>query len=218
MRSPLGSWWRITPVVLLLAAAALTLRARDRAEILPAHEDLAAFPMQVGGWLGTPLTLTQSQLDVLGPGEFLLRDYRRSAVEPPVNLYIAFFPSQRTGDTIHSPKNCLPGAGWTPIKSSHMDIRRDNGSDISVNRYIIAQATNRSLVLYWYQAHGRVTASEYWAKFYLVADAMRMNRTDGALLRIVTPLLSGESEQSAQTRAVAFTHRVLPLLDRFIPR
>lgn len=212
------SWWRIAPVLVLLGVAAAALHARDRGEILPRHENLANFPMQIGAWSGTSLSLTPSQLEVLGPGEFLLRNYQRSAAEPPVNLYIAFFPSQRTGDTIHSPKNCLPGAGWTPIESGSTRIRKDDGTYIQVNRYVIAQEADRSFVLYWYQAHGRVTASEYWAKFYLIADALRTNRTDGALLRIVTPIATNGNEQAAQERALAFTHQVLPLLDRYIPR
>jgi len=205
-------------VLLLLGAAAAALHARNRAEILPPHEALSEFPMRIGGWSGFPLALTQSQLDVLGPGEFLLRNYQRTAAEPPVNLYIAYFPSQRTGDTIHSPKNCLPGAGWSPVESGSMTIPRQDGTSMRVNRYVIAQETNRSFVLYWYQAHGRVTASEYWAKFYLVEDAMRMNRTDGALLRVVTPIVSGGSEEAAQARALAFTHQMLPLLGRYIPK
>lgn len=218
MKNTRHPWWRIVPVLVLLGGAAAALHARDRAEVLPPHQDLAGFPMRIDTWAGSPLALTQAQLDVLGPGEFLLRNYQRTIAEPPVNLYIAFFPSQRTGDTIHSPKNCLPGAGWTPIESGTMDIRREDGSSMRVNRYIIAQEANRSLVLYWYQAHGRVTASEYWAKFYLVEDAIRMNRTDGALLRVVTPILNGGSEKQAEARALAFTRRILPLLDRYIPR
>lgn len=211
-------WKRFLPVLILIAATAALLQAHERPEIVPPHNALSNFPMQIGSWSGTPLSLSADELAVLGPGEFLLRDYQQPANEPSVNLYIAYFPSQRTGDTIHSPKNCLPGAGWVPDESTRMAIQTAAGGSILVNRYIISKGLTRALVLYWYQAHGRVTPSEYWAKIFLVTDAIRMNRTDGALVRVVTEIPAGESEGVTQTRALSFTHRILPLLDSYIPR
>jgi EpsI family protein len=214
----IASWKRFLPVVLLLAGTALLLEARGLREILPPHRDLSAFPWHVADWQGTPQSLSPGELDILGPGEFLVRDYRRSPAEPPVNLYIAFFPSQRSGDTIHSPKNCMPGSGWTPTDSSRIALQRADGSAISLNRYVIAKGATRALALYWYQAHGRVTPSEYWAKVYLVTDAIRMNRTDGALVRVVTPIPDDSAEQAAQARTLEFVQRILPVLDDFVPR
>ena len=92
-----------------------------------------------------------------------------------------------------------------------------SGGSIPVNRYIIQKGADRQLVIYWYQAHGRAVASEYWAKFYLVADAMRMNRTDGALIRIVTPIAFGESPESAEERAAQFAQRIAPSLSMYVP-
>ncbi len=211
------TWKRLLPALILMAATAALLQPHERSEIVPSHKDLADFPMQIGSWSGTPLTLSADQLAVLGPGEFLLRDYQPASNEPHVNLYIAYFPSQRTGDTIHSPKNCLPGAGWVPDQSTRMPIKTASGS-ILVNRYIVSKGLARALVLYWYQAHGRVTASEYWAKIFLVTDAIRMNRTDGALVRVVSEIPPGTSDEAAQMRALNFTHQILPLLDSYIPR
>lgn len=218
MRIVPTNWWRLLPVLVLLAGTAALLHAHERPEVVPPHKDLSDFPMQVSAWSGTRLTLTPDELAVLGPGEFLLRDYQSSANDPAVNLYIAYFPSQRTGDTIHSPKNCLPGAGWVPDQSTRIPIAIAGGTSLLVNRYIVSKGLARALVLYWYQAHGRVTPSEYWAKVYLVTDAIRMNRTDGALVRVVTDIPAGTSDTAAQTRALGFTHRILPLLDSYIPR
>lgn len=218
MTARLSSWLRFLAVALLLAGTAIALRAWNRAEILPPHIDLAMFPMQIADWAGRNQPLAADVLDVLGPGEFLSRDYQRRRSDPPVNLFLAYFPSQRTGDTIHSPKNCLPGAGWTPIESERMPLVKPGGGAISVNRYVVAQGIDRQLVLYWYQAHGRSVASEYWAKYYLMADAARMRRTDGALVRIITPMAFGESEYAAQERATEFAGQILPVLDRYIPR
>lgn len=127
-------------------------------------------------------------LQVLGRGQFLNRIYQQTVGGPDVFFFIAYFPSQRTGDTIHSPKNCIPGAGWAPIESTRISISASSSGALAIqaNRYVIAKGLDRELVLYWYQAHGRVVASEYWAKVFLITDAVRTNRSDGALIRIVT--------------------------------
>src|SRR5262249_2840447 len=120
--------------------------------------------------------------------------------------------------TIHSPKNCLPGAGWTPVQSDRIPLQRADGSRMTVNRYILGNGEHKLLALYWYQAHGRVVASEYDARFFLVADAIRMNRTDGSLVRILTPIASAADSTSAEARAEQFAKSILPDLDQFIPR
>ena len=214
----LASWRRFVPVAVLFAATAALLEARSINETVPPHRNLITFPVSVDAWRGTDLPLSQRELAVLGPGEFLIRDYQRLPEEPPVNLYIAYFPSQRSADTIHSPRNCLPGAGWTPVESGRFALKRAGRESLVVNRYIVAKGLNRELVFYWYQAHARVTPSEYWAKIYLVTDAISMNRTDGALVRVVTPIESQDDESVAQARALAFTQQILPLLDSYIPR
>jgi EpsI family protein len=216
--SALSSWRRVLPVALLLAATAVVLKARDWRESLPRHDQLSSFPMNMGNWQGREAAFAPGELEALGPGEFLLRNYVRPASKQPINLYIAFLPSQRSGDTIHSPKNCLPGSGWTPIKSSRISVPRADGTAVTINRYIVANGDNRDLVFYWYQAHGRVTPSEYWAKVFLVIDAIRLNRTDGALVRVITPIATSRDEASAQERALEFVHQVLPVLDTYIPR
>jgi EpsI family protein len=215
MRS-LTTLQRFLPVMLALAATTGLLQARNRKEILPEHPDLTSFPISIRQWEGIEIAFSPAELEVLGPGQFLSRDYRRSSVEPPVNLYIAFFPSQRTGDTIHSPKNCLPGSGWTPLESGYTTLRGDNFT-ISVNRYLVSKSAEQDLVFYWYQAHGRVTPSEYWAKVFLVTDAIRMNRSDGAMIRIVTPILRNDTA-AAEARATEFTENLVPLLDAYIPK
>lgn len=212
------AWSRFFVVFSLIAGTGVLLQARERPEAVPPYQRLDTFPVNLDGWSGTTIPLTDAELAVLGPGEFLVRDYQRSASEPPVNLYIAYFPSQRTGDTIHSPKNCLPGAGWVPDESSHMMIKAPDGSPMTVNRYIVSKADSGALVLYWYQAHGRVTASEYWAKIFLVSDAIRLNRTDGALVRVVTSIANGADTTTADARLLEFTEQILPRLDAYIPR
>jgi EpsI family protein len=203
----------------LIASAAIFLQARGRNEIFPPRLPLQSFPTQLSNWTGTDIAIQKDVLEVLGPGDFLLRVYQNPAENQPfVDLFIAYFPSQRTGDTIHSPKHCLPGSGWLPVESSRVTLPLPGHSPFPANRYVIAKGDSRQLVLYWYWAHDRGVASEYWAKFYLVADSMRMNRSDGALVRITTPMYSGETAEAAQQRLLPFARDVAPLLGNYIPR
>jgi EpsI family protein len=206
---------RFALVVILLAGTALFLYARRGAERIPVRQEFALFPLAIGEWQGMELRIDQQTKDVLGAGDFTERIYRRDPVEPTVDLFMAYFPSQRTGNSMHSPKNCLPGSGWDPVESRQMTMPYRE-TQATINRYIIARGAERQMVLYWYQAHDRIIASEYSAKLCLVADAIRMNRTDGALVRIVTPIRD-ETTNAAQIRAEAFARRIMPMLDTYIP-
>jgi EpsI family protein len=205
--------------VVLIASAALFLQAHTRSEVFPSRRPLQSFPQQLGDWSSYDVTLEKDVLEVLGPGDFLLRVYQnQKESQAPIDLFIAYFPSQRAGDTIHSPQHCLPGAGWTPIENRPMVLSMPGHAPFPINRYIIAKGDARQVVLYWYWAHNRGVASEYWAKFYLVADSIRMNRTDGALVRITTPMYRGETVDAAVQRVMPFTQNVTPLLESYIPR
>lgn len=213
------SHWRFAVTIALLAATAIFLQARSRTETLPNREPLASLPFQLGPWTGTDVPMQQDVLAILGPGDFLQRFYENASVSQPyIDFFLAYFPSQRTGDTIHSPKHCLPGAGWLPTESSRISISFPGSAPFEVNRYVIAKGDQRQLVLYWYWAHDRAEASEYWAKFYLVADSIRLNRSDGSLVRVITPLPDGETVEAAQRRLLSFAGNVVPQLDRYIPR
>ena len=206
-------------VGLLLVATAVFLQARAHNEVFPARHSLGSFPEKIAGMESADVEIPAESLQVLGPGDFLLRVYGNDQpATVPVDLFIAYFPSQRAGDTIHSPKNCLPGAGWAPIQSQRIVLSVPGHTSFPVNRYVIAKGDSRKLVLYWYWAHDRGVASEYWAKYYLVADSIRMNRSDGSLVRLGTPILPGESVDAAQQRLMPFADSVLPLLNDYIPR
>jgi EpsI family protein len=210
---------RFVLALILLAGTALFLQARNHGEVFPARKPLAVFPEQLGNWTGTDVEITKDIRDILGPGDFLLRVYRAEGDrQPSTDLFIAYFPSQRAGDTIHSPKNCLPGAGWTPIDSACVTLSVSGHAPFPVNRYVIAKGTDRLLVLYWYWAHDRAVASEYWAKIYLVTDSIRMNRSDGSLVRLTTRILPGESADAAMARLLPFAGEVVPLLNQYIPQ
>jgi EpsI family protein len=199
---------RYWTVVTLLAGAALLLRAHSSADLIPTSEPLAHVPHTIAGWSGTDVQIDQETLNVLGKGDFLSRVYSRDSQSALIGLFIGYFPTQRTGATIHSPKNCLP---------QYVDLKDKSGKPHQVGEYIITEGDNRQFVIYWYQAHGRSIANEYLAKAYMVTDAMRINRTDGALIRITTPIDPREGTSPARSRVEAFTAELVPMLSRFIP-
>lgn len=208
---------RVFTVATLLVVTAIFLHSHVRPETNPPREELASFPLQLDPWSGIDLPISNDVRVILGIGDFLNRSYS-TADGSSVELFIAYFPSQRSGDTIHSPKNCLPGAGWSQIEAGRTTIPGLDHRPLEVNRYIVGKDKQRLLVLYWYQAHNRVTASEYWAKWYMFLDSIQLNRSDGAMVRIMTPTDNREGMESAQQRAVDFAELTLPLLDTYIPR
>ena len=196
-------------VAILLAGTVVLLYARGN-NVIPVREPLAELPSTIDGWTGTEQHIDQETRDVLGDGDFLSRSYDRQGQLAPIDLFIAYFPMQKTGSTIHSPKNCLPGSGWIFDASRYVDLTDDSGKSHRVGEYVISNGQVKQFVIYWYEAHGRSVANEYWAKVYLVADAMRTNRTDGALVRIITPILANEEEAQAKVRAEDFAQRLAP--------
>ncbi|MFY9680404.1 MAG: exosortase C-terminal domain/associated protein EpsI [Candidatus Sulfotelmatobacter sp.] len=209
--------FRFAFTVAVLAGTALFLERRPSHEVLIPRPLLDKLPHQLGAWRGTDVPIPADELATLGSGDFLLRSYQRDSFPlADVDLFMAYFPSQRAGDTIHSPKDCLPGSGWFPLESSRVMLTLPGHVPFLANRYLVAKGGDRALVLYWYWAHDRAVASEYRAKFYLVADAIRLNRTDGALIRVSTPL-DGEGVVAAQERLVAFSRQFVPLINTYVP-
>jgi EpsI family protein len=212
---------RFWTVVLFLVATAFVLHTRGDADNAPSSQPLNLMPSTIDGLTARDFPMSDEVLAILGKGDFLNRTYYSPAgshpAAVPISLFIGYFASQRTGQSIHSPQNCLPGAGWTFDSRSYTDITADNGRVFHVGEYIISNNGDRQFVVYWYQSHGRSIANEYAAKLYMILDAIRMNRTDGAIVRVITPMLPSESESAARERVVRFTAQMAPSLPRFIP-
>lgn len=199
----------------ILVCSFALLQTMSHGETVVARQPLRDLPYLLGTWLGQEEPLQQAVVKVAGVTDYANRVYSKPG-EPPVQLYIGYYASQRTGDTIHSPKNCLPGAGWEPIRAGYAAVEVPGGQKIVVNEYVIEQDTNKQLVFYWYQGRGRVIASEYKAKFWMMADAISRNRTDGALVRLVTPISASEAQ--ARARLGSFTNALFPDLNKLIPK
>jgi EpsI family protein len=198
----------------LLVGACVLLHTLHHGETIVPRQPLSALPYSLGPWAGEERPLQERIIQAVSVSDYTNRVYLEPR-DSPVQLYIGYYASQRTGDTIHSPKNCLPGAGWDPIQSGYVTIPLQGGRQIVVNEYVIQQDLNKQMVFYWYQSRGRVVASEYSAKFWMVADAISRNRTDGALVRVITPLNDGE--ENARVRLTQFTQVLFPHLDGILP-
>ncbi len=225
MRSP-----RFLTVVLLMVATLTMLLHRGDADHVPPSEPLSLMPNLIDGKIAHDIPMEDDVLEVLGKGDFLNRLYTAPDVRAvasqrgaaagaayPVGLFIGYFATQRTGQSIHSPQHCLPGAGWIFESSQYTTLDDIKGNRFNVGEYVINNGESRQFVIYWYQAHGRSIANEYKAKAYMLADAIRYNRTDGALVRVITPIGTTEQIADARDRAVNFTTHMTPYLSQFIP-
>lgn len=206
---------RFIVVAVVLLGGTVILHAMSHGEPIVAREPLKDLSYHLGNWSGKEDPLEQRIVQAVNVTDYTNREYLNGTA-PPVELYIGYYASQRTGDTIHSPKNCLPGAGWDPIRVGYATIPLGDGQKVTVNEYVIAQGLDRQLVFYWYQGRGRVIASEYLGKFWMISDAITRNRTDGALVRLITPVIGNDTSQ-AHARLEKFTQLLFPLLDKFIP-
>lgn len=207
--------------VLFVATGAFLARAQ-KAEPIPIKQPLAEVPLALGAWTGREEPpFSKEILDVLGVDEYIVRTYATQGAGA-LGLYVGYYQSQRQGDTIHSPLNCLPGAGWIPVEQGHERLTvsgADGPRSIEVNRVVIEKGLDRQLVLYWYQSHNRVVASEYWGKVYTVVDAIRDNRTDAALVRVTVPLADRSATAAAHAgkSAGSFVQSLFPALERHLP-
>lgn len=206
---------RFWSIVALLSAATISLHVVSHGEpIMPEHP-LAALPNTMAGWSGQEVPIAPRIIEAVGVDDYVSRAYI-DGQNAPVLLYIGYYKSQRTGRTIHSPKNCLPGAGWAPVSSGRTLVTLPNGNKAPVNMYVIQKGLEKQAVLYWYQSHGRIIASEYWGKIYMVLDAIHLNRTDSALVRVTTPLYPDAPQ--AEQRLVAFAQQVITNTQDVSPR
>jgi EpsI family protein len=222
--------WPFALALVLMGGTWAFLASRSRAEPTLVRRPFAEFPGSVGEWAGRDVEMDERVLSLLNLTDHLMRVYvpagsaaaggtllagrmRQSAA--PVWLYVGYYGSQRTGATYHSPKNCLPGGGWQLRSSEAVRDVIPGARGVAVNRVVIEREFERQLILYWYQDRGRVVASEYAAKGWLIWDAMTRNRTDGALVRVSTPIVG--SEEDAYRHALAFVKASWEALAQHLP-
>jgi len=210
------SWWRVTVAATVLVMGTAFLSALPNRDAIPVRRTLTNFPAQIGPWQGVSETLSPAIQKVIGATDYLMRFYTLQG-KGSILLYIGYYETQRQGQTIHSPQNCLPGSGWNFLSREYLTVQMPGFSDpVKLNYVLVAKGDMRQIVLYWYQERGRIIASEYMAKIYMVRDAIARKRTDGALVRISVPVVQG-SEEETRRLLLEFTRLIFPNLMEYLP-
>jgi exosortase D (VPLPA-CTERM-specific) len=205
-------------IVLLVTAAGLSTFGGSRDEVIPDRQDFSTFPSQVEDWKGRVDRLESIYVDILKLDDYLLADYTGPEGKA-VNVYSAYYASQRKGAVVHSPRTCLPGDGWemTEFDQQVLGDIVVNGTPLPVNRAIIKKGDSSQLVYYWFQQRGRVFTNEYAVKWYLFEDSVLRQRTDGALVRLTTPIWPDEEVSDADARLTDLAGKLTPHLEEYIP-
>ena len=212
---PLSKSPLVACLLFLCAGGIAIFFISGRLEIVPERTRFVEFPAEIGPWKGHTSMLDLETEKFLGLDDYVLSDYSRSDGKS-VNLYVAYYASQRQGESPHSPITCIPGGGWAITKLQTIAYG-NSGDQRPLNRVIIEKGAVKELVYYWFDERGRKIANEYWAKFYLLTDAIATNRTDGALVRLTTQVRPDESERDADQRLQEFMQDAEPKLSGFLP-
>lgn len=204
-------------LTLVLAAQAFLFYTAAGSERTPLASPLSVFPTLIDNWHTVQQGVVEKEtLEVLKADDTLYRVYRNDAMRAEAGLFIAYFQTQRQGQSPHSPKNCLPGAGWQPEENDTVDV--PVGSEtIRINHFVVSKGDEAQIVYYWYQSQGRAIAGEFAAKFYLIADSIQKHRSDTALVRLTVPRPAGAAQQ-AQAAGLDFVKAVYPAVKAFLPQ
>jgi len=203
---------------LLVAALIMLNVVEQRQEILPERLSFSEFPLQIGDWNGTTGSLERITLDALKLDDYFMSNYTNSA-NKSVNFYVAYYLSQRKGESAHSPRSCLPGSGWQIKEHSvrQLDGIIAGGVPLKVNRVLIKKGENTELVYYWFQGRSRIITNEYMVKWFLFWDSLTRNRTDGSLIRLTVFIQPGMQLEDGDRILTEFTREVVKQLDDYIP-
>ena len=209
------SFNRTLIISLVLISGAVSLFFLNHAETVPPKKPFSTFPKEIQGWKGKEGRFDDAVYDILGVEDSILADYKRSDGRS-VQLYIGYYQSQRKGDLIHSPKNCMPGAGWKIIRTDYAEVPRENETAAQVIRLTLQNGPQKQIMFYWFHSRGRIIASEYWQKIYLVWDSIVRHRTDGSFVRLISPVVNGDDEKALKN-LTEFAQNLFPILNDYIP-
>jgi len=215
--SSVGQFPIIVCMLLVSVAGIADFYLAGRQEIVPERLRFVEFPRKLGLWQGHASLLEPEIERGLRVDDYILSDYQKPG-SGLVNFYVAYYASQRKGASPHSPEVCIPGGGWQILQLEQTSFRSDALSvTLNLNRVVIARDNNKQLVYYWFVERGHNIANEYSSKWHMFVDAISKNRTDGALVRLVTPFYPGEPEHAADERLQSFINELEPRLKAYLP-
>ncbi len=209
-------WPQFLIILLLMGATAAGVQGVSNREHIPLNKPFSEFPDTVGGWTARRITMEQAYLDELKLNDYLLADFRNSRGDV-INCYVAFNDLQSKGKASHSPSSCLPGSGWELKDPDKVSVTDGVGRTITINRAMMVMGNERRLTYYWFNQRGRILTDLYQIKLYNLVDSIGLNRTDGALIRLITPLGENEPPAMADGRLAEFIKQFNPILNRFLP-
>jgi exosortase D (VPLPA-CTERM-specific) len=185
----------------------------------PDREPLVAFPMQMESWTGTTARLDPEIEKVLGADDYLNAIYSAPNETEIVSFFVAYYTKQTEGQGIHSPEVCLPAGGWevSNLRPMELDMTADGYGKFQANRAVIQKGLTRQLVIYWFEGRGERVANDFSAKLNVLVDSITKGRTDGALVRYVTPINVEESDAEAEARLLRMIRDTLKPLPRYVP-
>jgi len=207
---------QMAAAALALVFAGSTLWLSSREPWAPPREEFSLFPMQFDQWRGQKDRIEERIVTSLKLDDYLLVNFRRRPDPAPVNLYVAYYKAQLLGSSAHSPRTCIPGGGWEIETLGRAAIKHSGSRRLAVNRAVIAKGRFKQLVYYWFEQRGRTLTGEYEVKWHLLVDAISTNRSDGALIRLVTPILNSDLE-AADRRLGDFIGGFYPRMKPFVP-
>ncbi|WP_051261029.1 VPLPA-CTERM-specific exosortase XrtD [Desulfovibrio inopinatus] len=176
-----------------------------------------SFPLQIGAWQGKRITLEQNVLDNLWADSYISGTYKNEDTGNILHLLVPFYAHQTTGHTAHAPTSCLLGSGWFLSKKDELPADESHGRNFSVGRMILEKDDYTLLSNFWFEQRGRHLTNEFLNKFYLLWDALTLQRSDGALVRVEMILLPGQSVEQGQRILDDFVARLKPLLHHYLP-
>ncbi len=220
VRFVLYSVFRDQRFIIALATLLLTFGLSHGIEFrqkIPISKPFNQFPIQIGEWYGTREDMEQQFLDVLRFSDYIILDYKNRQGKM-INFYVAYYQEQRKGESIHSPETCLPAGGWEFREAGTATISLSNGKSMLINKAFIKKGAGSQLAYYWFPMRGRVLTKLYQIKIYNFWDSLLKQRTDGALVRVITPVYNGEEHNEASERLQGFIKEIVPVLDEYIPK
>lgn len=201
-------------ISILLLTFFVTGVATQSEKIAP-NKPFDQFPLEIEDWVGKKGELNDKVYNILGVEDYILANYYKGDTDM-INLYVGFYQSQKEGDIIHSPKNCMPGTGWNITRTSIESVSLGEGKEtIKVIKLLLQRGPEKQVVLYWFQSRGRIIASEYMQKIWLVIDSIFKHRTDGSFVRLISPVIKDEPTTTQVLKE--FAKRVYPILTEHIP-